>query len=83
MRKPPKGCVWIHIDRLNREDGTVWAVQWHDGKKWRYEVTFAVHMVGHGYTQFFGLKSKQPRAVIEMPNGRVFVNTHDIRVDNG
>ena len=64
MRKPPKGCVWIHVDRLDREDGKVWAVQsWVNGKC-RYELARSVVILAESYTQFFGPKGKQPKAVI-------------------
>lgn len=64
LRRPPRGTVWVHIDRLDRDDGKVWAVQFWDKGKHRYEVTAGVVILGGAYTAFFGAKGRQPKAVI-------------------
>ena len=68
MRTPPIGHVWIHIDRLDREDGKVWAVQDHGprGGK-RYRVAEAVIINAPCYSAFFGATGEQPKAVIVVP----------------
>lgn len=68
MRKPPKGHVWVHIDRLDREDGKVWAIQSDAG----YQVASNVVIQAACYTQFFGVGGRtQPKAVIVVPAGCV------------
>ena len=74
MRKPPKGCVWIHVDRLDREDGKVWAVQWWVNGKARYDVAKSVVIIASSYTQFFGAKGKQPKAVIVVEDSFAIVD---------
>lgn len=67
MRKPPKGQVWVHIDRLDREDCRVWAVQhWQQGRV-VYETAYSVVLRAPCFTQFFGAKGRQPKAVIVVP----------------
>ncbi len=75
IRAPRRGEVWVHVDRLDREDGRVWAVQWRGSKGGPYYRTFhrvEWHGVGYLSTKFFGRKSQlQPRAVIVIPGGTV------------
>ena len=72
MRRPPKGEVWVHVERLDREDGKVWAVQYRGPKGGaRYDTVSAVLLQAHGYTHFFGAGAEQPKAVIVVPGGRV------------
>lgn len=67
MRTPPKGQVWVHVDRLDREDCKVWAVQhWRDGRP-VYETAYSVVLHAPGFTQFFGARGRQPKAVIVVP----------------
>lgn len=65
MRQPPKGEVWLHVDRLDKKNEAVWAVQyWADGKP-VYRVTRSVTVDTLGFTRFFGPRSRQqPRAVV-------------------
>lgn len=73
MRKPPKGAVWIHVDRLDREDCRVWAVQhWVDGRA-IYETVYSVVLQAPGFTQFSPGERRQPRAVIVVPEALVRV----------
>lgn len=81
MKHPPKGQVWIHVDRLDRDDGKVWAVQSWDGKKRRYDVAAGVVLNVQGHTQFFGPKAPQPKAVIVVPAGRVTMRGDVVVVD--
>lgn len=67
LRKPPVDCVWIHIDRLDRADGRVWAIQTPE----KYRTAKAVILEAQGYTQFFGISAGQPRAVICAPGASV------------
>lgn len=62
--------VWLHIDRLDRSDGRVWAVQWRDvlGAP-HYKAIHEVTMLAEGHTVRFGAAGKsrgalQPRAVV-------------------
>lgn len=70
MRHPPRGQIWVHVDRLDRDDGKVWAVQYYAGRKARYDVAAGVVLNGQSYTKFFG-KGLQPRAVIVVEGGTV------------
>ncbi len=76
MRTPPKGKVWLHIDRIDREDGKVWAVQFRRDGKDRYKCFRSVIVTIGGYTQFFGTKG-QPKAVIQFDDARVVVADPD------
>lgn len=71
MRQPPSGVVWIHVDRLDRADGKVWAVQYVERGHPVYLCVEAVILFTAGHTEFFGSKGKQPRAVIVVPGGIV------------
>lgn len=66
--------VWLHIDRLDREDGLVWAVQWRDRKGRHYKT---VHNVGifmmDGHTRRFEGGALQPRAVVEFRDATVTI----------
>lgn len=69
LQKPPKSDLWIHVERLDAEDGKVWAVQsWVKGEH-VYQTARAVVLQAHGFTNFFGPKAKQPKAVIVVPGG--------------
>jgi len=75
IRSPRRGEVWVHVDRLDRDDGRVMAVQWRGAKGGPYYQTFhKVEWHGCGYvtTKFFGRRStRQPRLVIVVPRGLV------------
>ncbi len=74
MRQPPKGEVWCHVNRLDRTDDKVWAVQYWRGGKPVYHVCANVQLQAPSLTRFFGPRSrKQPRAVIVVPLGTVKV----------
>lgn len=71
MRRPSKDVLWMHVDRLDRKDGEVWAIQyWRKGMPY-YVTTKNVVLQAPCYTQFFGAKERQPKAVIVVPGGRV------------
>lgn len=63
--------VWLHIDRLDRKDGRVWALQWRDGKGQHYRRASRVGTFTEGHAVFFGVSRLQPRAVIAFPNAVV------------
>lgn len=67
MRRPPKGELWVHVDRLDRDDMKVWAIQ--EGRKYLTVRAVCINVPCH--TAFFGPKAKQPKAVIVVPGGRV------------
>ena len=75
MRTPRRGEVWVHVDRLDRKDGRVWALQWRGSKGGPYYQTahkVEWHGVEYLTTKFFGRRSKlQPRLVIVVPRGEV------------
>lgn len=75
LRSPRRREVWVHVDRLDREDGRVMAVQWRGAKGGlHYETVHKVEWHGVRYltTIFFGKKStRQPRLVVLIPGGVV------------
>lgn len=71
MRRPPKGEVWIHIDRFDRDDHRVWTVQHWRGDTPIYSCVTAFLLSGECYSQYFGPKAPQPKAVIVVPHGLV------------
>lgn len=79
MRKPPKGIVWLHVDRLDKADGLVWAVQYREadakGRLGRgkavYRCAQSVIFRAAGFTQFHGPRGPQPKAVIVFPSAVV------------
>lgn len=71
LKSPPAGEVWVHVDRLDRADGCVWAVQSVEHGKPVYRVAESVIVFPASYTAFHGAKSAQPRAVIVVPGGKV------------
>jgi hypothetical protein len=75
MRSPRRGEVWVHVDRLDREDGRVMAIQWRGSKGGPYyQTAHKVEWRGVEYlaTKFFGRRSKnEPRLVIVIPRGVV------------
>ncbi len=60
LNKPPAGIVWLHVNRLDDEDGRIWAVQSDRG----YDSVRSVICSVPVYSQFFGPKAKQPKAVL-------------------
>lgn len=75
MRTPPRGVVWVHVDRLDRDDGRVMAVQWRGSKGGPYYQTFhrvEFHGLDYLATRFFGRRSRnEPRLVMEIPRAEV------------
>lgn len=71
IKHPPKGDIWWHVDQLQRDDLRVWAIQWHDGTRFRYECVKSVICTTMAFTQFHGATAKQPKAVIVIPKGTV------------
>lgn len=75
MRAPRRGEVWVHVDRLDRPDRRVWAVQWRGAKGGPYYQTahrIEWHGVAYQTTKFFGVKTKiEPRLVLVIPGGVV------------
>lgn len=71
LKAPPAGEVWLHVDRLDRPDGLIWAVQSVERGKPVYRVAEAVIVFPASYTAFHGAKAAQPRAVIVVPGGKV------------
>ena len=70
LQKPPKGQCWVHIDHIDNEDGDIWAVQWFDAAgKHHYQTARGVVLQVPSFTNYFGPKAKQPRAVIVVPGG--------------
>lgn len=77
MRVPPKGELWVHIDRLDREDGRVWAIQYRVSGKPQYAVAQGVVIQAASSTRFYGPTGRQPRAVICVPE------PVSVRITNG
>jgi hypothetical protein len=77
MRIPPRGEVWVHVDRLDRIDGFVWAVQYRGPKGARfYECVTKIEFHGLAFmvTKFFGRRSTvQPRLVLMIPGAKVTI----------
>lgn len=73
MAQPSKGSLWLHIDRLDRADGKVWAVQYWRHHRHVYKCFRAVILEAAGHSLFFGPKANQPRAVIAVPRGCIRV----------
>lgn len=75
IRSPKRGEVWVHVDRLDRDDGRVMALQWRGSKGGPYYQTahkVEFHGVDYLASRFFGPRSKlQPRVVIVIPRGVV------------
>lgn len=71
MKQPLKGEVWVHIDRLTRKDNKVWAVQFWTADVHHYECVKAVILKRGCFSQFFGPKAAQPKAVLTIPGGKV------------
>lgn len=68
------GEVWVHIDRLDRRDGKVWAVQyWTRTKGLVYHVAKDVQIHVPTFTRWFGRSTLQPRAVLVVRFGKVFI----------
>ena len=67
--------VWIHVDKLQRDDRRVWTVQWHDGRELRSQCVEAIHIQhaepGTIRTVFRGSAARQPRAYLLVPHGTV------------
>lgn len=75
LRVPPKGEVWLHIERLTRSDGKVWAIQYRGPRGGsRYLSVASVIVARQGYTQFWGPKALQPKAHLVFVGARVQVN---------
>lgn len=72
LKRPPKGDVWLFVDQLQRADGRVWAVSyWDDQGRHCYECARSVICSKMMFTQFFGPRASQPKAVIVIPKGTV------------
>lgn len=71
LKAPPVGEVWLHVDRLDRPDGLIWAVQSVERGKPVYRVAEAVIVFPASYTAFHGAKAAQPKAVLVVPGGKV------------
>lgn len=76
LRKPPKGRVWLHIDRIDKRNQRIWAVQSWDGDKALYQTAKAVIIRVNGYTQQW--RDGQPRAVVEFPDAVVKIGGYTI-----
>jgi hypothetical protein len=83
IRRPiSEQTVWLHVDRLDREDGRVWAVQWHTKGRSHYKAVHEVSTLSDGQTVRFGAAGpkqpwhRQPRAVIEFRPATVRVKRH-------
>ena len=69
LKHPPKGCVWIHIDKFGKKNGKVWAIQdrTRTGRS-RYRCANEIVFDIKGNTK---LNLTQPRAVLRMYNTTV------------
>lgn len=75
MRHPPIGQVWLHIDRLDREDDKVWAIQSRGPRGGHvYHVGRSVVITRGCYTQFYGVNAEQPKAYLVFIDGRVSIS---------
>lgn len=64
LRRPVSiHTVWLHVDRLDRKDGRVWAVQWRDARGAHYRTAHEVSTLAPGITLHFD-GGPQPRAVV-------------------
>ena len=61
LRHPPKGDIWLHVDRFGKANGAVWALQyWERGRcRWRVarDVTILAPMLAENRED-----GRQPRA---------------------
>lgn len=75
MNTPPKGHVWLHVNKFDDAKGRAWAVQYHGprGGK-RYAAVTAVRVWAQGYTQFCGEFGDQPRAYLVFPDAHVKIS---------
>ena len=75
LRAPKAGHLWLHIDRLSRADGKVWAIQSRGPRGGsRYLCVKAVIVTRHGYTQFHGMAGLQPKAYLVFEGATVTVS---------
>ena len=75
LRTPKTGVVWLHIDRLARADGKVWAVQSLGPRGGsRYLCVRSVIVTRPGYTQFHGMTGLQPKAYLVFEGATVTVS---------
>lgn len=75
MRAPKKqGEVWLHVDRLKKKNGSVWALQYRTRTgRAVYRVAREVITLIPLRTLYFGrLARLQPKAVLVAHNARVF-----------
>ncbi len=70
--------VWLHVDRFDKRNNYVWALQYWNGRKWVYRTAVWVIFVGRGATRFRGNSARQPRGVVLFHDARV--NWSDRRV---
>lgn len=63
-RNPQRGEAWVHVDRFDRPDGKVWAVQYWDRGKLRYEVARRVVLAMPSSTLYLGYRSGTVSAAI-------------------
>lgn len=74
IRRPAIGEVWVHVDRFDRKDKRVWAVQYRQATpphRWRYRCVQHVEMDAPTSTRFFGYKQDQVSAAIVATKSRV------------
>jgi len=61
LRHPPRGTIWLHIDRFGKRNGAVWALQYWEGGRPRWRVARDVSIQAPMWTMACE-DGRQPRA---------------------
>ena len=78
LRHPEfKKEIWVHIDKLDKKNGRIWAVQYWNGSRWIYKTAEYVSIRSPSYTKSFKDKG-QPKAMIVVWSGKVIVKDYCI-----
>lgn len=85
-RFPKRNEVWLHVDRLDKRDRTVWAIQYWEysgithGWVLVYRVAKHVYWSAQGETRFKD-DGRQPRAFLEFQMSAVrWLSKHSARI---
>lgn len=65
------GDVWIHIDNIHRKDGKVWAVQWREDGRPRYETVPVINIGAVPLLSRYDHRAREPRAYLWAANACV------------
>jgi hypothetical protein len=84
LRRPTdRRVVWVHIDEFDKPNGQTWAVQFHDGRRWRYYTTGGVCADGVR-CDYFEIHDRypgqQPRAVGEYSNVALTLSRRTVKI---